>query len=95
MKEVRVQVVVVTRMVDLVTGKPVVQVNFGTPNEINKEILERLEGAGQVKAQEVYSNIASVVVPLEEGFRYRVGTNWIINTNEKGTFTIKEADSSA
>lgn len=84
------EVLAVTRIVDVLTNNPVAQVVLGTANKMTPKVRDRLTDDQQRTQGEIYSKTVVITLPLPEAIRYRVGTKWRLTTDNSGSISLKE-----
>ena len=84
------EILAVTRTVDLVTEEPVAQFVLGQPNKMTPQIRNKIVDEEQSSRGEVYSRTVVLTLPLSEAGKYRVGSRWHFSTDNKGTVSIHE-----
>lgn len=84
------EILAVTRIVDLDTEEPVVQVVLGEANKMTPQIRSRIIDEEQSSRGEVYSKTIVLTLPLAVANKYRVGSKWRFSIDEKGAIELHE-----
>lgn len=84
------EILAVTRMVDLVSEEPVAQIVLGEANKMTPQIRSRIVDEEQNARGEVYSKTIVLTLPLAVASKYRVGSKWRIRIDDKGAIELRE-----